>query len=583
MCVLIPLVVSALTLLSAPPAQAQLVDEDDLARIHREEPEPPDPAFQPATPLLPPTPPSVLLSGPFLTVQANVDENGRNIPGDAANEPSIAVNPLNSDQIVIGWRQFDTIQSNFRQAGRAYSHDGGLSWTFPGVFTPGVFRSDPVLDFDADGLFYYYSLQNNFCCDFFISDDGGVNWSDPFPARGGDKQWFGIDRTSGIGRGNIYASWTSSFGCNGARLLNFTRSTDGGRTFSNPITLPGQMQWGTYAIGPDGEVYVSSVSFNVSKSTNAQDPNQAPVFNVVGSFTLGGQFVSGTGPNPGGLVGQMWIDVDESDGPTRGHLYVLAPVDPPGIDPLDIMIARSRNGGVTWDAPVRVNDDPPVANAWNWFGTMSVAPSGRIDAVWNDTRTSLNTRISETFYSWSSDGGQTWSPSVMAGPAFDSYAGWPRQNKLGDYYDMESDELGAHLAYAATYNAEQDVYYMRIAVDCNDNRLHDGDDIASGRSLDTNGNRVPDECEGECKGTEAIGTAACKVKRGGATRLIAKLVGGLDGDTFNVELSSGERQNGTLNRKGKAKAKFADVPLGPGTAAASWGCGAEARRDYDCD
>ena len=53
----------------------------------------------------------------YFTEQTNIDENGNNIIGDAGNEPSIAVDPTNPDRIVIGWRQFDNISSNFRQAG----------------------------------------------------------------------------------------------------------------------------------------------------------------------------------------------------------------------------------------------------------------------------------------------------------------------------------------------------------------------------------------------------------------------------------------------------------------------------------
>jgi hypothetical protein len=53
----------------------------------------------------------------ILTVQANVDARGQNILGDAANEPSIAVNPLNPNEMVIGWRQFDNVASNFRLDG----------------------------------------------------------------------------------------------------------------------------------------------------------------------------------------------------------------------------------------------------------------------------------------------------------------------------------------------------------------------------------------------------------------------------------------------------------------------------------
>ncbi len=98
------------------------------------------------------------LRGSAQSVQVNVDSAGFNILGDAANEPSIAVDPTAPNRIVIGWRQFDTISSDFRQAGYAYSKDGGRSWTFPGVIQPGVFRSDPVLAADAEGHFYYYSL-----------------------------------------------------------------------------------------------------------------------------------------------------------------------------------------------------------------------------------------------------------------------------------------------------------------------------------------------------------------------------------------------------------------------------------------
>lgn len=63
----------------------------------------------------------------FTHIQVNVDRNGANIPGDAANEPSIAVDPTDHQRMAIGWRQFDTVASNFRQAGHAYSTDGGGS------------------------------------------------------------------------------------------------------------------------------------------------------------------------------------------------------------------------------------------------------------------------------------------------------------------------------------------------------------------------------------------------------------------------------------------------------------------------
>jgi hypothetical protein len=71
--------------------------------------------------------------GSYASYQVNVDVNGNNIAGDAANEPSICVDPTNGNKMSIGWRQFDSVLSNFRQAGFAYTVNGGRTWIFPGV------------------------------------------------------------------------------------------------------------------------------------------------------------------------------------------------------------------------------------------------------------------------------------------------------------------------------------------------------------------------------------------------------------------------------------------------------------------
>src|SRR5882762_713644 len=47
--------------------------------------------------------------GVFVSYQANVDANGNNIVGDAANECSISVDPTNTSKMAIGWRQFDSV------------------------------------------------------------------------------------------------------------------------------------------------------------------------------------------------------------------------------------------------------------------------------------------------------------------------------------------------------------------------------------------------------------------------------------------------------------------------------------------
>ncbi|NOY51696.1 MAG: exo-alpha-sialidase, partial [Chlorobi bacterium] len=119
-------------------------------------------------------------SSVFFTSQVNVDVYGDNIIGDAANEPSIAVDPNNPDFIVIGWRQFDNVSSNFRQAGLAYSDDGGETWHNLPPLEAGIFRSDPVLGSNTEGDFFYNSLTldnaGNFYCTVFRSHDSGETW-----------------------------------------------------------------------------------------------------------------------------------------------------------------------------------------------------------------------------------------------------------------------------------------------------------------------------------------------------------------------------------------------------------------------
>ena len=404
----------------------------------------------------------------FRIVQVNTDANGNNILGDAANEPSITVDPQNPRRMAIGWRQFDTIASNFRQAGVAHSSDGGLTWDNTGPLDPGVFRSDPVLDVDNRGNFYYNSLTitgGTYLCDVFSSQDSGASWSAPVFALGGDKSWMAVDRSGGMGDGHLYFAW-DHFGCCGDSIFN--RSTDSGSSYSTPIPIPGYPIWGTLAVDPDGAVYVAGRDLNdagnfvVAKSTNAQDASATPSFDFHVDVDLGGNTVAfANGPNPGGLSGQVWIAAAQS-GPYQGDLYLLSSVDPPGSDPLDVRFSRSTDGGQNWSTSSRVNPDPPSSTSWQWFGTMSVAPNGRIDVVWNDTKNSGSDRRSQLHYTRSFDGGSTWTPPLQVSPMFDSWLGWPNQSKIGDYYDMVSFDHGAHLAFSATFNGEQDVYYVRL-------------------------------------------------------------------------------------------------------------------------
>jgi hypothetical protein len=149
--------------------------------------------------------------GPFTSFQANVDAQGNNIVGDAANEPSITVDATNLNKVTIGWRQFNSVNSDFRQGGWGYTTDGGTTWTFPGVLENNVFRSDPVLGSDETGNFFYLSLRQTFYDDMWGSLNSGQSWTRLTLGNvtGGDKEWFTIDKTNGTGHGFQYQAWST--------------------------------------------------------------------------------------------------------------------------------------------------------------------------------------------------------------------------------------------------------------------------------------------------------------------------------------------------------------------------------------
>jgi hypothetical protein len=411
--------------------------------------------------------------GVFISYQANVDANGNNIIGDAANECTISVDPTNISKMMIGWRQFNSVTSNFRQGGWGYTTDGGVHWTFPGVLEPGVFRSDPVTNSDETGTFFYLSLLQTFCDNMYRSTNGGQSWTELQAdglAGGGDKQWFTIDKTNGPGHGFQYQSWDTAT-CSGSG--QFSRSTDGGVTWQATIAVPNSADLGTLDVATNGNLFLGGEGdfnnvFYCIRSSNAQVGNQTPVFDQVTAVDMGG-VLGGGGINPAGLDGQLFLAIDRSGTATNNNIYMLASVVPPGRSTTDVMFVRSTDGGLTFSVPHKVNDDPVNPSKWHWFGAFAVAPNGRLDAVWYDTRNAANNTDSQLFYSFSTDGGVTWSPNVAVSNAFNPFEGYPNQSKIGDYITIVSDNTGGNVAYSATFNFnpsrnqhEEDVYYVRV-------------------------------------------------------------------------------------------------------------------------
>src|SRR5947208_2604909 len=124
---------------------------------------------------------------------------------------------------------------------------------------------DPALARDnVSGKIYFATLgySSSNVIQVFRSTDDGATFSAPVNGAPGfasgvqlDKEWITVDNAPGAGQGNVYLVFTdfpNLFTDNGVYL---TRSTDGGNTWSAPLSLGGS-QGGYVTVGPDHSVYV---------------------------------------------------------------------------------------------------------------------------------------------------------------------------------------------------------------------------------------------------------------------------------------------------------------------------------------
>jgi hypothetical protein len=349
------------------------------------------PVSSPITPTF--VPGSPLDGNAILPPDVTVNQDTAGAP---QNETAIAVNPNNPDQIVAGANDYVsrtwscTISGTPCSAlgdaysGSYFSNDGGQTWCCTssdpqhlGTLIPGVNHltggpydagGDPAVAWDSQGRVFYAGLgfdrtsaPNTVTVNRGTFDgSGNLTWSAPTfinpttsPSTLNDKEWIAIDdNASSPFRDRIYVTWTrflfnAHTGAYTQSPIFFASSSDGGATFTTPKSIAGDVL-----------------------------------------YSQGSRPVVG----PDGSLYVFW------DG-ARRH------------DELDsTWVAKSTDGGATWDKPIRIaplDETEPLANTLfrvNSFPAAAAAPNGDLYATWT-TETSDG---SVAVWSKSTDGGQTW-------------------------------------------------------------------------------------------------------------------------------------------------------------------------------
>lgn len=381
---------------------------------------------------------TVVLSFPVMAQQD--DPNLDQIPFSLRNKRIVTNGdlPLSSVITVNNWDNFnlavDFAENNMAEnpsqpswyftaynTNAAHHSEDGLTWANSVPSFGQSMQGDPVVAYDSLGNLFYenmYGSSSIVGCMVLKSTNNGSTWNPAVTAiAGNDKNWIACDQTSGPYANYIYTTMTNG----GAG--NFARSTDHGATFQStfaPTTqsLPGMM----VAVGPNGatqggSVYVvtNSGSSFASTYTFYRSTNGGANFTQMSAQTFSGY----VGSNVGGRnsVQNMrtrpypMIAADNSYGPNRGRLYcVYASNNPPGDgNKPDIWCRYSDNGGTTWSSAIQVNDDVNTTTHHQWHPAIWCdKPTGRLYAMWMDTRDCATNDSALIYASYSDNGGVTW-------------------------------------------------------------------------------------------------------------------------------------------------------------------------------
>lgn len=447
------------------------------------------------------------LANPGTDIQINSDA-----PGTVQNEIRITRNATNASNLVVAYN--DDVGAATSPLGISYSFDAGATWTDTQLGVPSDpsgtslgFIFDPFIDSDSQGHVFagYIAATGSFTgpSGLYVerSQDGGVSWSGPTtvafnPAAVGpiDPSYRFNDRPDMTvdGSDDVYVTWIKDVGIGQPTSdiyfaksppavppspgnltgLDFTGVSPGSvaqQTVNDGANGTDRANAPDVAVASDGTVYVAWIDVDVTNP----NPQTAPLMidrSTDGGVTFGADgtaktitslakhLSTATGTADDARAGSYpAIAVDPSNPQT---LYMAYAADPIGADEADIFLIASTDGGVTWSAPSRVNDDATTNDQFH--PAIALTPGGAIEVAWYDKRNAANDDAWDVYLAQSTDGGATFSANVrITDQSFSTPTdAFGIEPWLGEYLGLEVDASTAYLAFTSGINdAEGDVFF----------------------------------------------------------------------------------------------------------------------------
>ncbi|OQX79606.1 MAG: hypothetical protein B6D61_03255, partial [Bacteroidetes bacterium 4484_249] len=398
-------------------------------------------------------------------------------------ENSGFINPADNEFLLNSNNSTGIPASNMYGANYFFSGDAGLTWGGSEQGAGGPNSGDPTTAINLEGSRMYVGyITSGYGQGVAYSTNGGNSFTSVTVAGGGfilDKNHLWIDNSPvSPYEGNLYNAWTNMQGGANNNEIELYRSSDGGLNWTNSGNLSSAVNAGSHnqgvnvQTGPDGEVYVCWVIYD-------SWPSDETAIGFTKSTDGGATFSNATriisnirGIRTSGISKNMRVNsfpamaVDISGGQYNGSIYITwTNIGVPGINTgsdIDVYMIRSQDEGDTWSTPVKVNQDPSGQGKEHYFPWITCDPeTGILSAIFYDDR-NVSSSQCEVFCANSFDAGETWedfkvsdvsfTPSPIPGLA-DSY--------MGDYlsitargsmvYPVWTDTRNGHMTYVSPY------------------------------------------------------------------------------------------------------------------------------------
>ncbi|NDC42165.1 MAG: T9SS C-terminal target domain-containing protein [Chitinophagia bacterium] len=334
-------------------------------------------------------------------------------------EPYMLVDPGNPRHIVVAWMGYVPLSKVCIKVKATY--DGGASWSSAAViphFSTGYTSADVSLDADHNGNIYLCYIDHRESPDsggVFIrrSTDGGLTWGSASRvidawADGSklplDRPWLAIARKSGATPDTLYVTTKPAPWVPAPNRPYFMRSWNSGATWTSwqYIDSTGyrvgnfiQAPMASPAIDSAGRFHCAYPTYNPSEATYprfimATSGNSTSTFRYDTIMNIRGWGTNDTLAKTG-----LHLACD----PAHNSRMAFTTIGTASSD-IDIYCLQSANGGSSWTAPVRVNDDSVGNGKMQDMAWCNYDQQGNLVVAWRDRRRAPGTGYAQAAEVW---------------------------------------------------------------------------------------------------------------------------------------------------------------------------------------